>query len=72
MDDIDRANNAIQDAMDNALARRQQDDQPGDGICQECGDKINHIRLAALPTAKLCVYCQSEKEKREAQFSGDR
>ena len=69
MDDIDRANSAMQDAMDRALSSRQKDDQPGDGICQECGEEISRIRLSALPTAKRCVFCQAEKEKREGQFT---
>jgi len=69
MDDVDRANKAMRDAMDSALAQRQKDDQPGDGICQECGEEISYIRLSALPTAKRCVFCQAKKEKREGHFA---
>jgi len=69
MDDIDRANKAMRDAMDSALAQRQQDDQLGNGICNECGEEISRIRLSALPSAKRCVFCQASKEKREGQFA---
>lgn len=69
MDDIDRANTAMQEAMDNALAQRQQDEAESNGICQECGEEISRIRLSALPTAKRCVYCQAGEEKREGHFA---
>jgi DnaK suppressor protein len=33
------------------------------GICMDCEKKIQPARLDALPHAKLCVQCKSEKEK---------
>lgn len=30
--------------------------------CRECGDEICVERLAAMPSAKLCVHCQSLRE----------
>ncbi|GBD93703.1 general stress protein 16O [bacterium BMS3Abin05] len=43
------------------------------GICEECGKEINHERLEAIPTARLCRDCQQEQEKnsqRETEFRG--
>ena len=35
------------------------------GICKECGDEIEIKRLLARPTANLCIFCKTEKEKLE-------
>jgi RNA polymerase-binding protein DksA len=35
------------------------------GICEECDCKISTERLAARPTATLCITCQETKEKVE-------
>jgi DnaK suppressor protein len=34
------------------------------GLCAECGEDIGQARLAANPTAVLCVLCQAELENR--------
>ncbi len=34
------------------------------GICEKCKLPITKIRLKALPYARLCVKCQTNKEKR--------
>lgn len=33
------------------------------GICGRCGHEINPERLDALPSATLCITCQSEVER---------
>ena len=33
------------------------------GRCMECGELIAPKRLEAMPAAKLCIVCQSNKEK---------
>jgi DnaK suppressor protein len=38
------------------------------GICESCESEIAPARLEALPFTRLCVSCQSEKEK-EAKLS---
>lgn len=43
----------------NALARL---DAGTYGFCSRCGDPIGEPRLAALPTARLCLACQSAAE----------
>lgn len=32
------------------------------GICEECGTIIELARLEALPSARLCMHCQSRRE----------
>lgn len=34
------------------------------GVCENCGGKISVERLEALPTALLCITCQSKKDLR--------
>jgi len=36
------------------------------GICEKCGAAILHKRLAAIPTARLCVDCQVQAETEAA------
>ncbi len=33
------------------------------GICEDCGEEIARARLEAVPYAKLCVECQSIRER---------
>lgn len=33
------------------------------GICENCGKMIDTDRLAAMPTATLCVSCEKKREK---------
>ena len=39
------------------------------GICLECNNKIQEARIEAIPYAKLCVKCKSEREKEGAGLS---
>jgi len=34
------------------------------GECTNCGEQINPERLAAIPSAPLCLACQQKQEKR--------
>lgn len=36
--------------------------------CEACGDPIEPERLAAMPHARRCVFCQAERERRQALF----
>lgn len=40
------------------------------GICTECGQEIGYERLLAYPTAKRCIGCQREHERRRASQEG--
>ena len=41
--------------------------------CEECGKPISAARLAAVPTATLCVWCKSKRDERplRAEDIGD-
>jgi len=38
------------------------------GICNECDQSIEKIRLKALPFVEMCIKCQSEYEKGKPKF----
>jgi len=40
------------------------------GVCTECGREIGYDRLLAYPTAKRCIECQREHERRRAIQEG--
>lgn len=37
----------------------------GERVCRDCGEVLDHRRLAAAPAAVRCVPCQEEAEHRE-------
>ena len=37
------------------------------GVCIDCGNEVGFTRLQAYPTAKRCIVCQEQREKRYAQ-----
>jgi RNA polymerase-binding protein DksA len=41
------------------------------GVCEDCGDQIPAARLLAVPTAVLCVDCQSERESSSKRIRSD-
>lgn len=47
-------------ALDEALARIVAGTY---GVCVSCGNNIEEGRLSALPTAALCLSCESKKKK---------
>ena len=57
----DRERNKLQ-MIDDAFARLEEGTY---GQCEECGDPINPKRLKALPFARTCVDCQTDKENEE-------
>ena len=52
--------------IDDALDRLENDKY---GVCEECGKLIKKPRLKALPFVKMCVKCQSDKERGKARFT---
>jgi DnaK suppressor protein len=36
------------------------------GLCQDCGERISHQRLEAVPWAERCVQCQDRRSAEEA------
>ena len=43
---------------------------PGSACCDECECEIPAGRREAVPSARLCVYCQEEADRAEAIFTG--
>jgi len=48
------------EAIDEALSRV---DDNSYGLCEDCGAEIAEGRLQALPFTRLCVTCQSDRER---------
>ncbi len=53
--------------IENALKRLKNGDF---GVCDRCGDAIQPQRLEVQPTARLCIDCQRELEKRSGAPRG--
>jgi phage/conjugal plasmid C-4 type zinc finger TraR family protein len=63
----DQIDDTVADAVQFARARMASGD--GDTHCAECGEEIPEARRRALPAARTCVQCQSERDRKPA-FSG--
>lgn len=67
---------AVQDQIDatieDAIKRARSKVAGGPSLthCEECGAAIPKARQAAVPGVRLCVACQSERDKEESSFSG--
>ena len=48
------------EAIDEALSRI---DDNSYGLCEDCGAEIAEGRLEAMPFTRLCVTCQSDRER---------
>jgi DnaK suppressor protein len=56
-------------AIEDALKRIHREEY---GSCVRCGEDINEKRLVAVPWAKMCIKCQEETEREDADtaFAG--
>lgn len=56
-------------AIEDALKRIHREEY---GVCVRCGEDINEKRLVAVPWAKMCIRCQEESEREDADtaFAG--
>ena len=67
---------AVQDQIDATVedaVKRARDQLPsGDSLqfCEECGLEIPAARREAVPGVRLCVACQSERDKQQVANSG--
>jgi phage/conjugal plasmid C-4 type zinc finger TraR family protein len=61
----------IEDNVKDALAYARARMPAGDSLteCEECGEPIPRARRLALPGARTCVGCQSQRDRRPS-FSG--
>lgn len=63
-DDIDWANDlAMREREDGARAATDALRETGTETCLDCGDLISPERKAAVPSARRCSLCQTERER---------
>ena len=68
--------NAVQDQIDatikDAIRRVRSHAPKGPSLkhCDECDAKIPEARRKAVPGVRLCVSCQTAKDKEQASFAG--
>lgn len=67
---------AVQDqidaSVDDAVRRARSQLPQGEGLshCQDCEAEIPPARRAAMPGVRLCVGCQSERDRQQSAHSG--
>lgn len=64
----DQIDASIEDAVN--IARSRLPDGEGLSHCEECGSVIPVARRKAVPGVRLCVNCQSERDKEDGEFFG--
>ena len=64
----DQIDASVEDAVKRARSRL----PVGESLleCEECGADIPEGRRAALPGVRLCVQCQSERDRHDAAHAG--
>lgn len=60
----DQIDSTVQDAVERI--RRDLPGGPSLEHCEECGSEIPKARREAIPGVRLCVACQSERDKRQS------
>jgi phage/conjugal plasmid C-4 type zinc finger TraR family protein len=58
----------VKDAVERAKSRLP--NGPGLTHCAHCNAEIPEARRTAIPGVRLCVKCQEEEDREQAQFSG--
>ena len=61
----DQIDSTVQDAVERARRRLE---HAGESLahCEECGEEIPPRRRELIPGVRLCVDCQTERDKRES------
>lgn len=62
----------IDSSLEDAIARVRSQLPKGESLshCEECAEPIPEARRAAIHGVRLCVSCQSERDKQQAAVSG--
>ncbi|MCK0767528.1 DksA/TraR family C4-type zinc finger protein [Chromohalobacter canadensis] len=62
----------IDSTIEDALERARSELPSGEslGYCEECGDLIPQARREAIKGVRLCIACQSERDKQRTTVSG--
>lgn len=63
----DQIDASIEDAVERARSRLPSGESRAD--CAECGDPIPEARRKAIAGVRLCITCQSERDKNESTAS---
>lgn len=62
----------IDSTVEDALERARSQLPRGESLshCEECGEAIPQARREAVRGVRLCIACQSERDKQQSSFSG--
>lgn len=62
----------IESSIEDAVQRARSQLTRGESLshCEECGEPIPQARRQALPGVRLCIACQSERDREPGAFSG--
>lgn len=62
----------IESSIEDAVQRARSQLTRGESLshCEECGEPIPQARRQALPGVRLCIACQSERDREQGAFSG--
>lgn len=62
----------IDSTIEDALQRARSELPRGESLmhCEECGDEIPQARREAIKGVRLCIVCQSERDKQKTAYSG--
>ncbi|TFH86020.1 DksA/TraR family C4-type zinc finger protein [Billgrantia azerbaijanica] len=62
----------IDSTIEDALQRARSELPRGESRrhCEECDEEIPQARREAVPGVRLCIACQSERDKQHTTFSG--
>ncbi|APX94117.1 hypothetical protein BWR19_14885 [Halomonas sp. 1513] len=62
----------IESTVEDALQRVRSQLPSGESLrhCEECGDEIPQARREAIKGVRLCIACQSERDKQQTSYSG--
>lgn len=62
----------IDASIEDAISRARDQLPKGKGLthCEECGDAIPEARRQAVPGVRLCIPCQTERDKEAVNAAG--
>lgn len=65
----EQIDSTVEDAISEAR-QRMQGHGPSLEYCEECDEPIPEARREAVPGVRLCIQCQSERDRSQAHNSG--
>ncbi|EME6251022.1 TraR/DksA C4-type zinc finger protein [Salmonella enterica subsp. enterica serovar Muenchen] len=66
-DEIDRAQENYEGYLESLIEKKRYRASSSESLyyCRLCGEPIPEERRKILPGVEICIYCQSEKERRQ-------